>query len=181
MAEKKTETAALERTYTIPLRAAFRNAPRIRKTNRAVKAVHAFLVRHMKSEDVKLGQHLNEFLWGRGIRNPPPRVTVTAVKDAEGVVRAELAGKAFKESVKPIAKEEAPETLKDKLTSTLGSKKDDEKAEKPAKPKKAAEEAKPEIPAEQEAAPAPPVHSKPAAPTNTQVQDGEKKGKPEKQ
>jgi|GEM_PF-583963 len=149
MAEKKITTPALERTYTIPLRAAFRHAPRVRKTNRAVKAVQAFLAKHMKSEDVKLGQHLNEFLWAKGIRNPPPRVTVTAVKDAEGVVRTELAGKSFKESVKPIAKEEAPKTLKDKLTSTIGSKKGGEK-------EPADDETKPEA--------APVAHSKPAAP-----------------
>ncbi len=134
------------RTYTIPLRSAFRNAARYKKTNRAVRAVRAFLQRHLKSDDIRLGQHLNTFLWARGISHPPPRVTVTAVKDEEGVVRAELEGKEFRESVKPMPKEEEPEGLKEKLESTLKKKPKEEEsapksAQKPAtSPQKATQE-----------------------------------------
>jgi len=128
MAEKK-EQPALERSYTVPLRKRFINAPPYRKAQKAVKALREFLARHMKSEDVRLGQHVNEYLWSRGIKNPPPRVKVRAVKDSEGVVRAELEGKPFKESVRPTLKEEKPGTLKERLTGRLGRK---ERAEEPA-------------------------------------------------
>lgn len=126
MAEKKESKSTLERVYTIPLRSAFRNAASHRKTNKAVKALREFLMKHMKSEDVRLGQHLNQFLWKHGIKNPPARVTVKAIKDEDGVVRAELEGKMFKESVRPIAKEEEPSSLKEKLVDKLGGKKDDD-------------------------------------------------------
>ncbi|MBR9693136.1 hypothetical protein GOV07_04390 [Candidatus Woesearchaeota archaeon] len=156
------DTKTLERIYTIPLRSSFRKAPRYKKTNRAVKAVQIFLKKHMKSEDVRMGQHLNLLLWQNGIKNPPPRVTVKAVKDEEGVVRAELEGKAWKESVKPMAKEEEPSTLKDKLTSTLGGKKIDEEEKteeqpgtpQPDKPAEKKADAKPAKPAEKPATPA---------------------------
>lgn len=150
MAEKK---ESLERTYVIPLRSYFRNAAPYRKTNRAVRAVQIFLTKHMKSENVKLGQHLNNFLWQHGIKNPPPRVTVVAIKDAEGVVRAELQGKGFKESVKSVPKEEAT-GLKEKLAEKLGGKEPknvtpkEEKKSKETAPKKAKEEKKEDIVAE---------------------------------
>jgi large subunit ribosomal protein L31e len=123
--------ATLERTYTIPLRASFRNAAQYRKTNKAVSAVKIFLKKHMKATDVKMGQHLNLFLWKDGIKSPPPRVTVHAVKDDDGVVRAELEGKTYKESVKPNPKEEAS-NFKDKLVDKLaGKEKPEEKADTP--------------------------------------------------
>lgn len=127
----------IERNYTVPLRHGFRNAARYRKTNRAVATLVAFLKRHMKSDDVKVGQHLNEELWKRGARNPPPRVRIIATKDDKGVVRAELQGKQFKESVKPTPKQEA-DSLKDRLTEKIAGKPKpgEEKAEdaKDAKP-----------------------------------------------
>jgi len=135
MAEKKESKSTLERVYTVPLRSAFRNAASHRKTNRAVKALRAFLMKHMKSEDVRLGQHVNQLLWQHGIKNPPARVIVKAIKDEEGVVRADLEGKTFKESVRPIAKEEESSSLKEKLVDKLGGKKDDDGP--PAKEEKA--------------------------------------------
>ncbi len=149
------ESTELERVYTIPLRRAFRHAPRVQKTNRAVKEVRNFLVKHMKASDVKLGQHLNHFLWDQGIKSPPPRVTVKAVKDGEGVVRAELEGKTFTESVRPIPKEEEPEGLKEKLTSKLGVK--DDKTEKPEEKKEEKASEKPATPAPKKTAPAKPA------------------------
>ncbi len=129
MADDKKPKTVLERTYTIPLRAAFRNVAPHRKANRAVSAARIFLAKHMKSADVRLGQHLNKALWARGIKSPPPRVTVVAIKDADGVVRAELEGKAYSESVKPLAKSEKATTLKEKLTEKLGGKRVEEPEE----------------------------------------------------
>ncbi len=112
---KKNTTQTLERTYVIPLRKEFRKVANWKQTKKAVKAAKEFLAKHMKSSDVRLGVSVNEELWKHGIKNPPHKVKVVAVKDAEGVVRAELFGaKAEAEEAKAPAKKEvkkaAPKT-----------------------------------------------------------------------
>lgn len=118
--------ATLERTYTIPLRAGFRKSPKYYRTNRAVKTLRAFLVRHMKAPEDKIliGQHLNEELWRDGIKNPPARVTVLVRKFDDGTVQAELVGKAYKGTVKPQARKEEPGNLRERLQASIGAKKD---------------------------------------------------------
>ena len=83
---------AVERTYTIPLRTSFRNTERYNKSKRATRAVREFLQKHMKSDDVRIGAALNEYIWSRGGRNPPARVSVVCRKDDDGVVFADLEG-----------------------------------------------------------------------------------------
>jgi len=83
-----------ERTYIIPLREKCRSVPRYKKTNKAVKTVKEFLARHMKLRDrdlkkVRLDSYLNQFLWQRGIKNPPSKVKVKAYLEGD-LVRAEL-------------------------------------------------------------------------------------------
>ena len=93
---------ALERTYTVPLRSSFLRAPKYNRTPRAVRAIREFLARHMHAEktNIKIGVHLNNLIWAKGIRNPPSKVKLTATKDDEGVVKAELFGKKFEEGPK---------------------------------------------------------------------------------
>ncbi len=88
----KQPSSILERTYTVPLRKEFRKSPRWKRTKKAVIALREFLVKHMKSENVRIGKELNEALWVRGIKHPPHKVKLVARKDAEGVVTAELFG-----------------------------------------------------------------------------------------
>lgn len=103
-------------TYTIPLRKSFTEAAPKKRTPRAVKAIKAFIVKHCKVEDVKIGPQLNTQLWARGITNPPARVTVDV--DIDGAVaKVELEGVKFVE-VKKLEKQ--PESLKDKLTAKIG-------------------------------------------------------------
>lgn len=99
MADKKTETKAkaenVEREFIIPLRKRFNVVPRYRKTNKAIKAIKEFLVRHMKVYDrdlnkIKIDKYLNEQVWSRGIKNPPSKIKVKAIKDKDGIVRVEL-------------------------------------------------------------------------------------------
>jgi len=78
-----------EKIFIIPLREA-KTTTRNRRTRRATKVVREYLVRHMKSEEIKLDPKLNEKLWERGAKKPPARVRVKAVKDDEGVVTASL-------------------------------------------------------------------------------------------
>ena len=72
----------------------------------------------MKSENIKIGKHLNDELWKNGIKNPPHQVKVIVKKDSENVVHAELFG--------------APEDKKDKSKKkkpVRTGKKDDGKLE----------------------------------------------------
>ena len=145
MAGKKetTKTEKIEREYVIPLREKCRSVPRYKKTNKAVKSVKEFLVKHMKIRDrdldkIKLDIHLNEFLWSRGIRSPPHKVKVKAVKEGD-IVNVELVDYTdklkFKKArlekreqsattkKKPVVKEE---TSKEEVVKTEGERKEEQ-------------------------------------------------------
>jgi large subunit ribosomal protein L31e len=150
MAEKKQTLEKIEREYVIPLREKCRPVPRYKKTNKAVKSVKEFLARHMKIRDrdlnkIKLDIHLNEFLWARGIRNPPHKVKVKAVKVGD-IVSVELVDYPdklkFKKlrlakreeksqpSKKPVAEEKKSETPEEKAKEI--EKKEEEQEKKSA-------------------------------------------------
>lgn len=97
----------IERSYTIPLRSEFLKVPRYKRAKKAAAAVKQFLVKHLKSEDVKVGTSINEKVWENGMRNPPSKVRVQVVKDEKGVVSAELFGSKATE-VKKETKKKAP-------------------------------------------------------------------------
>ena len=79
-----------EQMYVIPL-GGVKRVPRWRRSAKAMKDIRAFLSRHMKSDDVRLGQDINERVWSRGTEKPPARVRVRAMKLEDGHVQAELA------------------------------------------------------------------------------------------
>ena len=81
----------VSRIMVIPLRGA-RLAPRSRRTERAVKEVRAAIMRHMKvdADNVWIDKTVNEKLWENGIRNPPSKITVKAVKFDDGLVEVSL-------------------------------------------------------------------------------------------
>ncbi|NLV26971.1 MAG: 50S ribosomal protein L31e [Methanomicrobiales archaeon] len=79
-----------EQMYVIPL-GAVKRAPRWRRSAKAMKDIRAFLSKHMKSEDVRLGQDINEHVWARGTEKPPSKIRVRAMKLEDGQVQAELA------------------------------------------------------------------------------------------
>src|SRR3989338_3555923 len=108
MAEK------IERTYTVPLRREYLKVPNYRRTEKASRALREFLVKHMKSDTIKVGKFLNEHIWMHGMKNPPHHVKVNAVKVPEGtgsIVYAELFGKPLK-----IGKDEKAEKKETKTT-----------------------------------------------------------------
>lgn len=95
--EKKPEPKVekVERIYTIPLREKCRVVPRYKKTNKAIKTIKEFIARHMKIQDrdlkkVKIDSYLNEIVWFRGIKKPPIKIKVKAIKEGD-IVRVELA------------------------------------------------------------------------------------------
>ena len=110
----------LERTYIIPLRHEYMKVANYRRTEKAARAMREFNEKHMKSEDVKIGKFLNDFIWMHGMKNPPCRVKVNVVKVPEGTVYVELFGKPLK-----VGKEEKKE---DKKETKAAQKKDDKKA-----------------------------------------------------
>ena len=97
MAEKTEKTSSAggtEREYVIPLRREWNKVPRYKRANKAIRTIKEFLARHMKVPDrdlnkIKLDRYLNEFVWFRGIRKPPAKIKVKAVKDGE-IVKVEL-------------------------------------------------------------------------------------------
>lgn len=125
-----------ERIYTIPLRREFSKAPNYRRTKRALKAVKEFLVRHMKSENVKIGKYLNLELWKNGRKNPPPRVKVKVIKETVKikdkdviVVRAELinAPIEIKKEVKEDKKSKKVEVKEKQLEEKIEKLKEEKK------------------------------------------------------
>jgi large subunit ribosomal protein L31e len=82
----------MERIMVIPLRKT-KQAPRTKRAARAIKEVRAYVMRHMKVEEknVWIDASLNERIWQNGIRNPPSKVTVKAVKFDDGLVEVSLA------------------------------------------------------------------------------------------
>ncbi|HLD12619.1 MAG TPA: hypothetical protein VJB87_03400 [Candidatus Nanoarchaeia archaeon] len=117
----------MERVYTITLRKEIAKVPVYKHTMKAVKGVREFLQKHMKNDNVKLGQYLNRHLNSRGRKNPPTRVKVnvwteTIKKDNKDftIVRAELFG-----APKEAAVKEQP--VKEKKVQAV-EKKDDKQA-----------------------------------------------------
>lgn len=94
---ESTKEISNERIYTVPLREKCRVVPRYKKSNKAVKTIKEFIAKHMKLRDrdlkkVKLDKYVNEFVWSRGIRKPPSKVKVKAIRDVEkGIIHVELA------------------------------------------------------------------------------------------
>ena len=58
---------------------------------RAIREIKIFLTKHMKASDVKIDESINHAIWERGIQKIPSKITVKAVKDDDGVVKATLA------------------------------------------------------------------------------------------
>jgi len=126
---------AEERIYTIPLRKAFMKAPSYKRSAKAISAIRKFLIKHMKTEDVKIGKYLNLEIFKHGRKNPPPRVKVKAVKDKIKVkdkeveiVKAELIDA-------PVEKEERKQEIK-KEEKVAEIKETEENMEKLEKEKK---------------------------------------------
>jgi ribosomal protein L31E len=178
MAKKKESKVEIERTYNVPSRKGFRHTAKYKKTAKAMRTLQEFLKHHLKTDNVKIGGHLNMLLWENGIRNPPHHVKVHAwisEKDGKKEAKVELEGFEFKGAIQAEKKKE-PETMKDKLAAKLGvdaeakpeeqkedkkeEKKPEEKQEAPATPATAPVAEKKEEPA----AEAKPAEKKPRTP-----------------
>jgi len=133
MAEAKTDK--IEREYIIPLRHRWRIVPRYQRTNKAVKTVKEFVARHMKIRDrdlnkIRVDRYLNETLWHRGIKNPPAKIKVLAVKEGD-VVRVTAVEMPQNIKFKKLREEK----VKDKSKAVAEKRKEEKKAEEAEAPK----------------------------------------------
>jgi large subunit ribosomal protein L31e len=129
MAEK-IKTEKLEREYIIPLRKSTNKVPRYKKANKAIKTIKEFLARHMRVEErdldkIKLDKYLNEVIWHQGIRHPPSKIKVKAVKE-NGIVKAEAVEMPSNIKFKKLREEKALTQSKE-----VAKKKKTEKVEEP--------------------------------------------------
>lgn len=150
MAKKKEEKEAkvvLERIYVVPLRREWLKVPKYKRAAKAIRGLRAFLFKHMKATEVKIGKYLNEAIWSRGMRNPLHKVKVEAKKDEKGIVFAELVGAPKKEEKeekkKKDKKEEKPKAspAASKEAAKVEGKEKEEKKEQPKTKKKEVKEA----------------------------------------
>jgi len=138
------QTWGEEREYNVPLRREWLKAPKYKRAKKAVSALRAFIIKHMKADSVHIGPFLNEDIWKHGMRNPPHLVKVKTKKNEEGVAVVELLGKALPDLAKK--EEEEKSKIKSVLEKIAGEKtKKVFKKEKKEEKKEKAEEKKEDI------------------------------------
>src|SRR6266571_933984 len=74
-----------EKFYDLNLRRIW-NAPREKRTPRAIRFLREFVSQRMKTNEVSISEETNSMLWQRGISKPPRRIRIRVVKDKEGKV-----------------------------------------------------------------------------------------------
>ena len=85
----------LEREYIVPLRKEWLKVPEYKRANKAIKALKQFIAKHMKIYDrdlkkIKIDQILNNEIRFRGMKKPPAKIKVKAIKLDNGIVKVEL-------------------------------------------------------------------------------------------
>lgn len=126
--------AELERKYIIPLRKEWLKVPIYKRSKKAVTALREFLQKHMKTEDVRIGRHLNHAIWARGMKKPPHKIEVLAkkVENKENTyVLAELPNAPKEEAKAPSKKKSGKIT--DKIKDALKAPEDKEEAKEERK------------------------------------------------
>ncbi len=81
------EASTEEAVFNINISKA-KQVPVTRRASTAISEIRRFVVRHMKTDpnDVWIDGHVSEYIWARGARKPPTKVTVKAVKFEDGLV-----------------------------------------------------------------------------------------------
>jgi large subunit ribosomal protein L31e len=103
----------IERVYNIRVTQAIKKAPRWRRAKKAVSLVKEFLKRHMKTEEVKLGKELNEYIWKNGGKNPPTYYKIKVVKK-DNIAYANLIDAKIETKEREETKQEIKEEVKSK-------------------------------------------------------------------
>ncbi|HDP73352.1 MAG TPA: 50S ribosomal protein L31e [Candidatus Woesearchaeota archaeon] len=110
MAEKTAEKNEKEKVFIIPIWKKVIKVPKYKRAKKAISIIKEFAARHMKTDEVKVGKHLNLKLWENGIKSPPHKVKVRVTKK-DNIATVELFdAPADKKEEKKKAKKEAKET-----------------------------------------------------------------------
>ena len=121
------------RTYTVPLRREVLKTPKWRRSEKAISVLRTFLIRHTKTNEIKIGNYLNQAIWKRGSKNPPSRVRVD-VKKEENHVFVELSD--LSKVKKSEKKSETKKSEKKSETKKSEKKSETKKSEKKSETKK---------------------------------------------
>lgn len=80
-----------ERIMHVPLKK-IRNTPSSKRASLAMKLVREFVSNHMNvpDEDVWIDSTVNEEVWNRGIKKPPSKIKVRAIKFEDGIVEVSI-------------------------------------------------------------------------------------------
>lgn len=78
--QSQAQSQGFERVYIVPLRREFLKVPKYKRAKKAVTALKEFLKKHVK-KDVKIKKELNEYLWSKGIKNPPHKVKIKVFEE----------------------------------------------------------------------------------------------------
>lgn len=150
MAKEKSEPKiVMERIYTIPLREEWLKTAKYKRAKKAITAIRNFLARHMKIYDgdlnkIKIDGWINRAVWIRGIKHPPHKITIKAVKYDDGTIKAEFSGLPanFKKDEEFLKKkiEKAKSKEQKRKTDKEKRKKDEEKKAKVGDKKEKANE-----------------------------------------
>lgn len=110
--------AELERNYVIPLKKEMLKVPPYRRAKKAITTIRNFLKRHMKVEEIKLGDYLNREVHARGRKHPPNKVSVKVIKveEKDNVYAKADSINAPREEMKEEKKKGLTERLKDTIT-----------------------------------------------------------------
>jgi large subunit ribosomal protein L31e len=130
----KDDYMADEKIFTIPLRDVF-DKPRTKRADLAIDVIQAYLVKHMKTEDVKIGSSINHEIWKRGMQKPPRKVRIHAIKE-DNAVYTEMMGVDIKtpskedikkkEDKKKVKKDKIKEERKERRKKTIQEEMKDE-------------------------------------------------------
>ena len=81
---------AEQKILMVNMRRGIEKVPPYKRAAAASKYLKAFIKRHMKAEDVKLSQDVNNEIFSRGMKDPRTKIRVICSKDDKKIVTVNL-------------------------------------------------------------------------------------------
>ncbi len=88
--EKKISDQKNDMIYTLSLGRLYWGR-RSNRSNRAVKYIRKFAMRHFHVDDVLIDPLVNQYIWSRSREKPPRRITIRVIRIRENVAKVTLA------------------------------------------------------------------------------------------
>src|SRR3989338_2307869 len=89
-----------EKIFIISLRKEVLKTPIYKRAKKAISTVKNYIKKHLKVEEVKLGENLNKKIWEKGSKKPPGKIKVTAIKKKRKKKQKEINPKKHEEKTK---------------------------------------------------------------------------------